>query len=204
MKKNYVIAGMPRTGSTLLYNLIRLMLKYKYDNVNGMFYKKWNKDLNNINVVKIHEFNKELHDNATLIFTSVRDLRDAMASFIRYKNMISSFDLFIDWCEIMTDWYEVWKDSSNYEFVYEDYIKDKNKIIFEIANLLEINITIDDINILLSDIDNLKGSIYNQKTVNLLSIINHRTNGKINSYKSTLTKKQIDYIENNYKKYCYL
>jgi hypothetical protein len=78
-------AGMPRSGSTWLYNALRLLLAQRFP-APGALACGWVGDIARIpadascRLVKIHEWNAPLAAEAGFVTWSYRDLRDAMAS----------------------------------------------------------------------------------------------------------------------------
>ncbi len=78
-------AGMPRSGSTWLYNALRLLLRQRFPRP-GELACGWVGDLDRIaadapcRLVKIHEWDEGLAAQAAFVAWSYRDLRDAMAS----------------------------------------------------------------------------------------------------------------------------
>jgi hypothetical protein len=78
-------AGMPRSGSTWLYNALRLLLGQRFP-APGALACGWVGDIDRLpadaacRLVKIHEWDPALVAQADLVTWSYRDLRDAMAS----------------------------------------------------------------------------------------------------------------------------
>lgn len=78
-------AGMPRSGSTWLYNALRLMLAQRFASP-GALACAWVGDIDRLpaealcRLVKLHEWDGALAGQADFVVWSYRDLRDAMAS----------------------------------------------------------------------------------------------------------------------------
>lgn len=84
-----LVAGMFRSGSTWLYNVVRVYLENNFpDNVYGCFVTDY--DQQNqccYHVVKSHEFSTELSNKASLIVLSERDYKDIAKSMSRFHSM---------------------------------------------------------------------------------------------------------------------
>lgn len=150
------VAGMPQSGSTLLFNIIRAILdeygiKHKTCLYGPVSYNRVLNyhDLNKLSkscsfVVKEHHFQKELAEISDFVFISKRDIRDSIASRRRRgKQLISkgkrmrglhqhepkSLSGFIKWCEYLTiDCLEDWSEHQDYLFDYDDYSIEKNQL----------------------------------------------------------------------------
>ena len=77
-------AGMPRSGSTWLYNAARLLL-ISSSSVGNNLSSGWIEDLGTLSkkevmLIKIHDLPKFLSKKSQIILYSYRDLRDALAS----------------------------------------------------------------------------------------------------------------------------
>ncbi|MEM9155856.1 MAG: hypothetical protein AAGB13_12620, partial [Cyanobacteria bacterium P01_F01_bin.33] len=85
-ERNVILcAGMKRSGSTWLYNVLRVLLQ---EHTTYQVYGAWvsdydAKNLAPIHLIKVHGFNSQLLDYSDLVFTSRRDIRDVIASLIR-------------------------------------------------------------------------------------------------------------------------
>lgn len=79
--------GMHRSGSTWLYNIIRLSLDHSNSNYDCGFYSEfdWRSSSKDVVLVKIHPFRKILFDKAEKIIITKRDVRDICASAVRRK-----------------------------------------------------------------------------------------------------------------------
>ncbi|WPL15274.1 hypothetical protein Thiowin_00159 [Thiorhodovibrio winogradskyi] len=78
-----VVAGMRHSGSTALFNVLRLALKESGINFNSGYSE--NIDLDNMSktpvlLIKTHELRDDIKLRADYVFTTVRDLRDTIAS----------------------------------------------------------------------------------------------------------------------------
>lgn len=132
-------SGMPRSASTLLYNILRLALEQKYK-----------KDLNACWIYDIEEYTKakvyliKMHDlrltltkyRANMIFYSYRDVRDSLVSL----NKIFKIEPNIDLCrKFIKDYHEA-KKRGAYFFRYEQLTKNETDVISKILRILDIDI----------------------------------------------------------------
>lgn len=136
-------AGMPRSASTLLYNIIRLCLYKKFgDNLTSgwigdiNFFKK-----NKINLIKVHQINSMLAMKAKYIFYTYRDVRQALVS----ANIKFNTPLTIISCRKMIDQYEMAKKYADLMISYENIVNNTKQQISRIANILKIDVDIEDI-----------------------------------------------------------
>lgn len=118
--KVILAAGMVRTGSTWLYNVLR----YAYLNAGQRVYGCYASDYvtetqADVHVVKIHNYDDELRRRADLIFTCWRDLRDVAASAVR-KGWVTgdAADLVPYLRRILAMQYDAWEPCSDYEAMY--------------------------------------------------------------------------------------
>lgn len=181
-----ISAGMPRSGSTWLFNVIRLLL----ENANyspPQFTSGWidDIDLSDPNVlVKIHRYDENIIAKSDLIFYSYRDLRDAIASAYRKFNRIPS----IDYAKFLVEQDEVWRSKATFTMRYEAMLDNPGLIIEEISKILGIknpstNILIEKVNTLNYDSYGEKNSTYNESN---LYHHGHKTNGAYRSWEDGL------------------
>jgi hypothetical protein len=194
---NILIAGLGRSGSTVLFNIVKELLLYKYDDIYAVHersYKKFHEK--EINILKEH--GSKHKEWADIILTTRRDMRDILSSF---KQFHSSYDdtPTSNWVELFIQWHTEVVDDSNYEFIYEDYMEDAEIIIHDIANILEVEeYNVDNI---IQTIDNLKkikvkGTYMNfdKKTLMHGGHIT-KNNGIVGAYKKHLTPEEIKVVE---------
>ncbi|WP_417481983.1 hypothetical protein [Maricaulis sp.] len=84
---NVLIAGQPQSGSTLVFNLSRMIIEQGADIGSVGLYDKsrgWPaRGRNFVNILKIHDFDQEASQNADVVITTVRDIRDCVVSHTR-------------------------------------------------------------------------------------------------------------------------
>ena len=84
--KYYVCAGIRRSGSTVLFNMVRLAIEYVYGSgkVYSGFYNGECLSCDTYkahNVIKVHEFYESLCSPG-VVLTTIRDFRDIASSLI--------------------------------------------------------------------------------------------------------------------------
>lgn len=139
-----ICAGMPRSGSTWLFNAVRLLLKRSHEQVYGA----WIEDFNfwkfmregkrgSALVLKVHSKNSVLEKHSDTVLYSIRDLRDAIPSSMRmwkwdieramksYKNQIAVN-------------FPAWSAASSYTMRYEEMLKSPEKILHDLSLALNV------------------------------------------------------------------
>ena len=199
MKKLIVAAGMPRSGSTWLYNAVRLLLENTglLDIGAG-----WIGDFNtfknhDVVILKIHNYEPVIATNAALIFYSYRDVRDALASFKRKFGDEPSLAQARAFIENDTKW----REKASFIMKYEEMIAAREKTLGDIARCLEIT----DANLahIEQDIDTMnyaRGGLKND-TYHLENLLhkNHITDGRHGSWKGCLSDGLVTQIETELK-----
>ncbi|NJK64942.1 MAG: sulfotransferase domain-containing protein [Synechococcaceae cyanobacterium SM2_3_1] len=193
-------AGLPRSGSTWLYNVVRLLLSTDGASVSGAFIDKYDSsDPAEIHVIKTHEFKPWLAEQANLILASRRDLRDIVASLIR-KRWISPAQA-IDYIGPYVQHYEFWRSIAVYELVYESMIEDQLQEILTLSEILGVECNsqilerICEAVAAIGQSERQIGSGWDQET---LIHPQHITDGRAGSYQETLDSDLISSINYNF------
>lgn len=190
---NILIAGMGRSGSTVIFNIVKELLYSKYDDIYFSHEFDFNEKLcKDINLLKTHS--KDYGNWPDIIITTRRDLRDVLSSFKQFHKSYTSGKI-NEWVTLFMNWHQQWVDKTDYEVIYEKYIRDKSTIIKDISNIIGIT-DYSEIDII-EKIDNLKNvkNIKGKFDKSTLIHPNHITNkGKIGSYKTTLTDNEIKVV----------
>jgi len=139
--KLILAAGMPRSGSTLLYNIIRLCLENKYQDA---LVSCWIEDVldfprGKIYLIKLHSIDgiyRIFSWRASLIFYSYRDIRDVLVSRERKWGKKPSIAI----CKKYIQPDVAAKKYANYIFKYEDFSNNLEGTIRFIANKLGIEV----------------------------------------------------------------
>jgi hypothetical protein len=158
-----VCAGRSRSGSTLLYNIIRLTLIEAFGKekvyARGLRNYKHNHE-KKYNVVKLHDTDDaHFENNATYVFSSRRNEEEQRESVIRFRKIMKnqniskkSLDEFIEYDFTR---YRKWVTHRNFvkTFDYEDLVHNKEKVIKYICKILKINV---DSDLVIEKVNNLK------------------------------------------------
>ena len=127
---------MCRSGSTWLYNAVRLLAKHA--RVSGLA-AGWITDRKKLlahknTVIKIHEFDAALASPKNVILTSHRDLRDVAASLSRIFKMVFS----IDALRATVAAHDKWSRVADFELHYEDLLGDQMRELQRLARALRL------------------------------------------------------------------
>jgi len=199
-------AGMQRSGSTWLYNAIRLLLMHSSltREITG---HGWIGDLSmlpqkKIMLIKIHDFNQKILDLdlPKIVFYSFRDVRDALASSKRKWNQEPSMKL----ADRLIQNDRQWRSHAHFIVRYESMMKDQLGTLLALSNMLKIT---DGSNIqeIISEIDALKyenpgnkNPLYHME--NLLHK-GHITDGRHGSWKGILEDALLEQIQTKYREW---
>ena len=198
---------MPRSGSTLLFNLCRMLFEEEYGK--DKTYATWTQffkenQQKKYNIIKNHDRVQKLIDWADLIITSVRDPRYVIASYSDFnpKFNVNSESQIKSVCSSYIKTFEIMKTLSDYTFRYESYFNDKTKIIKEIMNVLGINGSKVDINKIIKDLDAIKNTKYEKLDRAVTQMHPNHISPKTNkTIQERLTKEQIRFIESNFSRF---
>ena len=137
-RKLLVIGGMRHSGSTALFNIVRLAFEKSgrpyfsgYSEREETMDRLHNSDLPG--VIKTHELRGDILHMAGQILTSQRDLRDSVASAAR-----RNFPLYVkmgsaeEYAKHNRALYEMWARHSDFEFVYESFIESPLAIVRDV------------------------------------------------------------------------
>ena len=198
---------MPRSGSTLLFNLCRMLFEEEYGK--DKTYATWTQffkenQQKKYNIIKNHDRVQKLIDWADLIIASVRDPRYVIASYSDFnpKFNVNSESQIKSVCSSYIKTFEIMKTLSDYTFRYESYFNDKTKIIKEIMNVLGINGSKVDINKIIKDLDAIKNTKYEKLDRAVTQMHPNHISPKTNkTIQERLTKEQIRFIESNFSRF---
>jgi len=129
---------MPRSGSTLIYNLLRLTVAEILGGKHSYSYG-WVGDFDHTqrvaySLIKIHEFDFELVARSSLIVYSYRDIREAMASQQRKFGTQPSLSLADTYIEQYQRWSSVADITIRYESLDTAF---KHTLIKRVADLIQ-------------------------------------------------------------------
>jgi len=130
---------MPRSGSTWLYNAIRLVLSSDAEIRSDLAFG-WIGDWEGLpdrryTLIKVHEFEQQLVDRADFVFYSYRDVRDALASAVRKFGVNPSLGV----VDYYINMYEKWTAVADLVVSYEDIVENKQETIGKLGAVLGIH-----------------------------------------------------------------
>jgi len=196
-----VCAGMPRSGSTWLFNAIRLLLLEvkSPDDVYGAWVEMYVRShRGTYHVVKTHGFISSLANNAWRVFTSRRDLRDIAASLV-LKRWASRRSL-IRALDAAVRSHSAWRRHSSYEMVYEELVTSPIEQLARIAATLEIEPSPDLLRRVQTRLDSLQpvAGVPPERSPNLLHP-GHRQRGECGYYLEVLDRDLVSKIERTFR-----
>ena len=195
--KKIICAGLYRSGSTWLFNVVRAIFEF-----NNIEYQSGFGVYNNdspVQIIKLHSFQPEiLSGNVTTIMT-VRDLRDIIASAIRKYGKLHINEEFclkktFEFADEVLKCYYDWREHTDLFLKYENIVTDKKFVIQKISQTLKQPVDIEQIH---EYVENLKMPTRGSDADTLLWA-NHITDGSIGSFKKTLNPHWISAIEEKY------
>ena len=138
-----VSAGMPRSGSTLLFNIIREILKVEFG---SKLASAWEADVQDLEsgeafLIKTHRVSRLLRFRAQHIFYSYRDVRVAAVSAMRRFEIPIS----LEWMRAEVEEYRKAKEVSRLIFQYEVLRNDPLLIVNQISRSLDIQVDAEEI-----------------------------------------------------------
>jgi hypothetical protein len=198
-KISILVAGMRHSGSTALFNIIRLALEQNLtDYISG--YSEQIKvdelDFNQtqVELLKTHELRDDVLRRATFIFTTKRDLRDTVASAVRRKfPTLERVGGATEYAKYNRSIYEQWSNKSDFEFCYEEFIKQPLSVIQKVLSVIGL-IKLDHVDIY-NQLMNLPTDQYSKT---LLSATHITDPTRERNYLNTLSDKDIQMIDSQH------
>lgn len=129
-KNAIVIAGMRHSGSTVLFNVVKIALEMKKMKFASFYSEGKNKEAlispaDPLLLVKTHEFRDDVAARAAVVITARRDLRDSVASAVRRNfHLLRGVGSPIEYAKFNRSLHAMWLPYSSYEFVYEHFLDD--------------------------------------------------------------------------------
>lgn len=132
-----VVAGLYRSGSTFMYNAVRVLYKHAGHDVWGggtAAFVTTDGTESDVYVVKEHRWIEELAGYADVILTSTRPLKDAYESMNRFKRGAVTWPETRAW----VGWLGQWRPLAAYNMKYEWLAKDGGPytVVSDIASVL--------------------------------------------------------------------
>ena len=204
---NILISTVPRSGSTLLFNICRLIFNQYYgeDKVYATWWQFYKKEKEkDHNIVKLHDKDDNLIKWSDKIITTVRDLRYMVASYSDFnkKFNIDNKENLCNVCSVFCKLVDLYYKISDYIFKYEEYQANKRKVISEIINCLNLDIEKINIDSILVEIEKIKKTNYASLDIRKTQMHpNHISNKTNMPIEKRLTLGQIEFIEKNFSWY---
>ena len=198
-KVTILVAGMRHSGSTALFNIIRLAFELSQIHFVAGYSEKIVVDELDFNqtqvaLLKTHELRDDILQRATFIFTTKRDLRDTVASAVRRKfPTLEKVGGATEYAKYNRSIYEQWSNKSNFEFCYEEFIKQPLSVIQKVLSVIGLH-KVDNVSIH-NQLMNLPTDQYSKT---LLSPIHITDPARERNYLDTLTDKNIQIIDNQH------
>jgi hypothetical protein len=198
-KVTILVAGMRHSGSTALFNIIRLALERNEMNFVAGYSEKIVVDELDFNqtelaLLKTHELRDDILQRATFIFTTKRDLRNTVASAVRRKfPTLEKVGGATEYAKYNRSIYEQWSNKSNFEFCYEEFITQPLSVIQKVLSVIGLH-KVDSVSIY-NQLMNLPTDQYSKT---LLSPIHITDPARERNYLDTLTDKEIQVIDSQH------
>ena len=130
-----LIAGIKRSGSTAQYNMVRLIMSKRYDN---LLLQGHDYELEDVTLIKKHPFDKVLYLCSDHIFTTDRDIKEVEDSLKRFgvENRYS--------IESMQEHLELYKTRSHH-FTFKEITQNPKECIKRISVILNIPVDVEEI-----------------------------------------------------------
>lgn len=134
----FLSAGIPRSGSTWLFNALRLLLKKNYPGLYSCWIDEYD-DAKGANadavLIKLHIPHAEFASKARAIFTSNRDLRDIAISMSQ-AGWIENKQQWLEWVSGAREQHEYWQPISQLDLRYDDIVNKPAKCLRDISAVL--------------------------------------------------------------------
>lgn len=143
--KLILIVGPSQSGSTLLFNMVRILLvKYGYT-VDACWYTLYKQGAYNTHadvvIVKCHFFDENLCQMSDIILLPLRDFRDsAVSCHKRYHSLNTPHD-YATFVLQNIGQFESWLPYATYVFKYEQYMNAKETELKEVGKVLNIEVS---------------------------------------------------------------
>lgn len=194
-------AGMPRSGSTWLYNALRSLLSLG----RRKFYACWIEDFVPANVgdadtvlLKVHHPDPPLALRADSVFSSHRDVRDVAASGVS-MGWASDVGSIVQFARTAVACHSFWAERAELDVSYEDIVNEPGKTIHGIASRLNIEIDDERLDQIVSELSAAEGPREGSYDPVTLMHPNHRNDGRPQRWRNTLSEPVRAAIEAEYK-----
>lgn len=202
--KLIITAGMPRSGSTLLFNMVRLaVLAEPKSQKEERLSSGWISEILEMPdasayLVKTHRLSRLMTMKSNSIFYSYRDVRDALVSNYRKFDKSPSIEIVREWIRQ----YSIAKSKSVKMLKYEDMIKDLRSQIIEISNTLSKELSDETINSLVYELNSMadRSSLDGEKRFSSDTLLhkNHITGTRSGEWQTLFDKELINDIHKEF------
>jgi len=196
--RKIICAGCHRSGSTWLFNALRLSLREAQIPFYSCFHNEYDSTRREeYHVIKTHNFLKQ-HKHAYRIFTTTRDLRDIAASAVRRKLIENTPEEVVKYVKrVVNREHTPWKKYSHLEIRYEKMYFNKVRTLTSILRKLDLIVDPKKVH------KKVEGLIIPKKQMSQITQLhpNHitkGTNGRPSSYKNVLSEESINLIEDEF------
>ena len=193
-----VVAGMRHSGSTALFNILRLLTqKAGFDLFScyseSLKFSELEKIDSEVVLIKTHEIRDDIRMFANIVITSIRDLRDTVASGKRRQfSMLERAGGAVEYARYNREIYDDWEGISNYQFDYNRFIDSPVEVVAEIQLLLGLS-TMSAVEIY-NEVASLPTDQY---SLTLLSPLHITDPKRKETFETTLTREEIQLVEEN-------
>lgn len=145
VKPLIISCGIPRSGSTLLFNMVRLI--FEQDEAQKKVIGGWFEDYDELGtngelyLIKAHHLSYHLGLRSKKVYFSYRDIRETMVSAKRKFNALPSIQM----ARNQVNLFNKAKKYADKMFSYEQLTQNKREVIEELANDLGIKVDVDKI-----------------------------------------------------------
>jgi hypothetical protein len=194
-------AGIPRSGSTWLYNAVRLLLSAGgHEGLEAAWIEDYDPESPAaLHLVKLHEPAPALLEKSSLVLTSRRDLRDIACSVRRMDWAKSDEDL-LAFLEGVVAQHLYWAAAAAHETVYEAMVADRLAEMARIAKALGLSPDQQVLGEVAQHIDRLEHDPGSGDTYDKLSLLHHahRGGGGVSAYPKELSADLARRIEDQF------
>jgi hypothetical protein len=188
----YLAAGIPRSGSTWLFNALRLLLQIRYTNVYsswiGDFVKPRSYSADAI-LLKLHSPDQEWAARTQNIFTSHRDLRDIAISS-RDMGWVHDAQAMFATARSARAHHEYWARHALLDISYYDIVASPTDVLIALADVCEIEVSrmaVESLNTQLSSLACKEARSRSYDVENLM-YPGHRFDGKPGRFQNALPR----------------
>lgn len=189
-----LVAGMPRTGSTWLYNVVRFAYLGTGRTVYGGGVDDYDPSIKaDVHVVKLHDFHADLLMASSIVLSSIRDLRDIAASMVRkgwVRNNPKELRAYLQ--TAIDTQYRPWVPHSALEVQYSQIVHAPESVVATV--LLTLGVFSDPCEIV-SDVAKISRVVTPHMNPSSMFWPGHITDGGVGTYGKTLSKSSIRSVE---------